>query len=62
MKTNKIECFQAGTVMVEYAIVTLVVVTVLFLPLPGIQDSLITTVMDALRQFQSHTTLLLSLP
>lgn len=48
--------------MVEYSVVTLVVVGVLFLPLPGLQDSLVATVMDALRQFQSHTLLLLSLP
>ncbi|MFT6878206.1 MAG: hypothetical protein ACI9XK_004765 [Granulosicoccus sp.] len=62
MQINKVGCLQRGAVMVEYSIVTLVVVMVLFLPLPGLQDSLITTVMDALRQFQSHTMLLLSLP
>jgi hypothetical protein len=62
MPNNQMGCWQAGAVMVEYSVVTLVVVMVLFLPLPGLQDSLITTVMDALRQFQSHTMLLLSLP
>lgn len=53
---------QRGVAMVEYSIVTLIVVGVFFLPLPGLQDSLLNTVMDALRQFQSHTLLLLSLP
>jgi hypothetical protein len=62
MKINQVIFLQNGAVMVEYSIVTLVVVMVLFLPLPGLQDSLIATVMDALRQFQSHTMLLLSLP
>lgn len=62
MKNNRVDGLQRGAVMVEYSIVTLVVVMALFLPLPGLQDSLITTVMDALRQFQSHTLLLLSLP
>ncbi|MFT4729927.1 MAG: hypothetical protein ACI9UN_004449 [Granulosicoccus sp.] len=62
MQTSQVGRLQRGAVMVEYSIVTLVVVMVLFLPLPGLQDSLITTVMDALRQFQSHTMLLLSLP
>lgn len=62
MEVNKAGCLQKGTVMVEYSVVTLVVVMILFIPLPGLQDSLITIVMDALRKFQSHTTLLLSLP
>ena len=53
---------QKGSAMVEYSIVTLVVVFVLFTPLPGLQESLVATMLSALRQFQSHTTLLLSLP
>ena len=62
MEMSKATCFQRGAAMVEYSVVTLVVVGVLFLPLPGLQNSLVATVMDALRQFQSHTLLLLSLP
>lgn len=62
MKINRSYAAQRGTVLVEYSVVTLIVVMALFIPLPGFQDSLINLVMDALRQFQSHTMLLLSLP
>lgn len=62
MPIRRLRGQQRGAAMVEYSIVTLIVVAVLFLPLPGLQDSLVATLMNALRQFQSHTTLLLSLP
>ncbi len=62
MKTNARWGRQSGTAMVEYCVVSLVVVSVLFVPLPGLNDSLLGYLMNALRQFQSHTTYLLSLP
>ena len=62
MKVNSAKHDQRGAAMVEYSVVTMVVVAVLFLPLPGIEGSLVATLMDALRQFQSHSMLLLSLP
>ncbi|ASJ74656.1 hypothetical protein [Granulosicoccus antarcticus] len=53
---------QNGSTSVEYAVLTFVVVTVLFLPLPGLGSSLVETLMSALRQFQANTTYLYSLP
>lgn len=48
--------------MVEYSIVTLITVAVLFVPLPGLDESLLNSMLTALRQFQANTTLLMSLP
>ena len=62
MRINPFGSSQRGAALVEYSIVTMVVVMILFLPLPGLQDSLVATILSALRQFQSHSTLLLSLP
>ncbi|MFK8078029.1 MAG: hypothetical protein AB8B84_15690 [Granulosicoccus sp.] len=53
---------QSGSAIVEYCVVTVVVVAALFMPLPGIDASLVTYLSDALRLFQSHSTMLLSLP
>ena len=46
----------------EYAVLTAVVVTTLFVPLPGLGESLVDTMVSALRQFQANTTFLYSLP
>ncbi len=53
---------QNGSASVEYAVLTFVVVTVLFVPLPGLGESLVETLASALRQFQANTTYLYSLP
>lgn len=53
---------QSGSASIEYTVLTLVVVTTLFVPLPGLGESLVETVVSALRQFQSNTTYLYSLP
>ena len=53
---------QTGSASVEYTVLTFVVVTVLFLPLPGLGESLVETLVSALRQFQANTTYLYSLP
>lgn len=53
---------QRGSASVEYVLLTLTVVGILFLPLPGMDESLVNTLVSALRQFQSNTTFLLSLP
>ena len=53
-----------GSASVEYALVTSVVIIALFVPIDGAAggQSAVGMLMDALRQFQSHTTYLLSLP
>ncbi len=53
---------QRGAASVEYVVLTLMVVATLFLPLPGLDESLVNTLVSALRQFQANTTYLLSLP
>ena len=56
------EKLQRGSASVEYVVLTLTVVATLFLPLPGLDESLVNTLVSALRQFQANTTYLLSLP
>lgn len=53
---------QLGSASVEYAVVTTVVIGVLFAPLPGLDASIVDYTLDALRGFQANTTFLLSLP
>lgn len=53
---------QKGSASVEYAVLTFVVVTALFMPLPGLGESLVETLVSALRQFQANSTYLYSLP
>lgn len=53
---------QNGSTSVEYVVLTFVVVTVFFVPLPGLGESLVDTLVSALRQFQANTTYLYSLP
>jgi len=54
---------ERGAASVEYAVVTAFVVTVLFIaPVTPAGDSALEFVMKALRQFQHHSTYLLSLP
>ena len=51
-----------GSASVEYSVITLIVITVLFLPLPGLEESLVSSFVTALKQFQSNTTFLMSMP
>lgn len=53
---------QRGAAMVEYSVLSVIVVASLFLPLPGMDQSLVDFLLSALRQFQSNTAFLLSLP
>ena len=54
---------QLGFTSVEYAMVTLVVFGALFLPFPGSQGmTAVGMLLAGLRNFQMHTTFLLSLP
>jgi len=55
---------ESGYVTVEYAIVTAVVVVALIAPIPGIPGDVSMTdlVMDAIREFQAHSTTMLALP
>lgn len=54
---------QAGSAAVEYTVVTLAVIAALFIPLGG-EGSLsgVGLLLQGLRNFQMHTTYLLSLP
>lgn len=54
--------FQQGSSTVEYAVGTGVVIASLFLPIPGIDASVITVFLDALKAFQDNSTYLISLP
>lgn len=55
---------ERGYITVEYAIVTGVVIVALIAPIPGIPGDVSMTdlVMDAIREFQAHTTTMLALP
>ena len=54
---------QSGLAYVEYVVTTLGVVLVLFAPVPGQGgEALFDLVMEAIRNFGQHSTLLLSLP
>lgn len=55
-------CYQHGSTSVEYIVVTLVIVTTFFVPLPGVGESLVSTFLNALRDFQANSTFLLSMP
>lgn len=51
-----------GSSSVEYCVVSAVVIATLFVPLPGLDESLVNTFLMALKQFQSNTTYLMSMP
>ena len=54
---------QAGIAYVEYVVVTLGMVIVLFAPLPGLGgEAVFDLVMDAIRNYGRQSTLLMSLP
>ena len=54
---------ERGAASIEYALVTVVVVTALFItPVTPEGDTAVEFVLEALRRFQHHTTYLLSLP
>ena len=53
---------QRGTALIEYCIASLIVIAVLFVPLPGSNESLVSITLNALQQFQKHSQLLLALP
>ena len=53
---------QSGVVMSEYLICTIAVAFALFAPIPGLNETAFTFMLDALRSFQANTTYLMSLP
>jgi len=53
---------QCGAASIDYIVLTLAVVAMLFAPVPGLDDSLVGALVTALREFQSHSIYLLSLP
>jgi len=52
----------SGYVTVEYAIVTGFLIAALILPVPTTEHSIIDIVINAIRNFQQHTTSMLALP
>jgi len=54
--------YQSGSVLTEYIITSSVVIAALFLPVPGLGVSAIELVVKALNNFQSHSTVMLSMP
>lgn len=52
----------SGYVTVEYAIVTGFLIAALILPVPGTEHSIIDVVINAIRNFQLHSTSMLALP
>jgi hypothetical protein len=53
---------QSGSASVEYVVVTVVMMAILFAPLPHFDQSLVSLFLDSLRAFQANSTYLLSLP
>lgn len=62
MKCARGASAERGAATAEYALVSLVIVSILLLPLPGLGDSLVGYVLSSLRQFQASTLFHLSLP
>ncbi len=54
--------YQSGSAMSEYLIGTAAVVIALFAPIPGLNESALVFMVDALRGFQANTTYIMSLP
>ncbi len=53
---------QHGSVITEYTITTAIVITALFIPIPGVGLSAVDFVIQALNGFQDHSTVFLSMP
>jgi hypothetical protein len=53
---------QSGSVISEYAITTSVITALLFLPIPGLGESVIHILIQSFNSFQNHSTVLLSMP
>ena len=53
---------QTGSASVEYVVITLLVIVVLFLPAGEGGQSVVDLLLGALRGFQANTTYLLSMP
>ncbi len=57
-----LESRQQGSVLSEYAITTGVITVMLFLPIPGLGESAIHLLIKSFNNFQTHSTVLLSMP
>lgn len=53
---------QSGHVVAEWVVTTFLLTVVLFMPLPGLDKSLVALMMEAIRNFYANNTYLLSLP
>lgn len=51
-----------GSTAAEYLVGLAVMIVTLIMPIPGLDQSLITWFMDALSAFQANTTVLMSIP
>ena len=54
--------YQSGTAISEYLIGTVGVAIALFIPIPGLNESALMFMAEAVRGFQANTTYLMSLP
>jgi len=60
-RTSKLKT-QVGAAYIEYVVSTLILVILLFSPLPGLDHSIVDYVMDSIRDFNRNSSYLLSLP
>ena len=59
---HRINVSQAGFAYLEYALSTLVLLILLFAPLPGLDQSIVDIVMESIRDFNRNSSYLLSIP
>ncbi len=60
--TLSIDYYSTGSVMTEYLVTTGVVIVALIVPIPGLGQSALDILIQALNEFQAHSTVLLSMP
>ncbi len=53
---------QSGSASIEYIVLSAMIISTLFLPIPPFDISLVDWFLDTLRAFQANSTYLLSLP
>lgn len=51
-----------GSISVEWVVVTLIMVLILFAPMPGSEQSVVAYMMQSIREFNEHGSFLYSLP
>ncbi|PID42073.1 MAG: hypothetical protein CSB48_11750 [Proteobacteria bacterium] len=62
MNMNRNRNRQAGHVITEWVILTFLITTVLFAPIPGYDQSVTAMLMESIRDFHKNSSFLISLP